>query len=230
MDSAQLKRLAAEAAVKFVQSNMVVGLGTGSTAVYAVRAISRRLQEGSLENVLGIPTSEQTGAAARAGQIPLTTFDNHPRIDLTIDGADEIAPNLDVIKGLGGALLREKIVAAASSRFIIIADQTKLVAQLGIRAPVPVEVIPFARRPVTDYLNGFATRVTIREKEGEIFRTDENNIILDCFFDGGIQDVPALARALREQPGVVEHGLFINRASDAIVATADGIRHLQRTP
>jgi ribose 5-phosphate isomerase A len=207
---------------------MVVGLGTGSTAVHAVRAIGRRLQNGELRGVIGIPTSEQTAIDARQWQIPLTSFDAHPQIDITIDGADEIDPHLDLIKGLGGALLREKIVAAASVRMIIVADETKLVDQLGTRAPVPVEVIPFARQLVTVFLRSLGAETLLRQKDGRVYRTDENNIILDCHFAGGVGDPTALARAIRFQPGVVEHGLFLNCAGDAIVAAADGIHHLRR--
>ena len=138
---AELKRLAAEQAVEHIQSGMIVGLGTGSTAVFAVRRIGALLAEGRLQRIVGIPTSEATAGEARQWGIPLGTLDDHSLIDITIDGADEIDPHLNLIKGLGGALLREKIVAAASRRFIIVADESKRVDQLGTRAPVPVEVI-----------------------------------------------------------------------------------------
>ena len=229
-DITELKRQAAEKAVEFIQSGMVVGLGTGSTAVHAVRAIGRLLQSGALKNIVAIPTSEETAHEAESLQIPLVTFDTHPGIDITIDGADEIALNLDVTKGLGGALLREKIVAASSRRFIIVADHTKRVTQLGSKAPVPVEVIPFAERPVADYLHLLGARVEKRlEKGGERpFITDENNIILDCYLPP-IQNPQQLAAAIRQQPGVVEHGLFLHMATDAILATPGGIEHLTRS-
>ena len=228
-DITELKRQAAEKAVEFIQSGMVVGLGTGSTAVHAVRAIGRLLQSGTLQNIVAIPTSEETAREAQSLQIPLVTFDTHPAIDITIDGADEVAPNLDLIKGLGGALLREKIVAASSQRFIIVADHTKRVTQLGSKAPVPVEVIPFAERPVADYLHLLGARVEKRlEKGGERpFITDENNIILDCYLPP-IQNPQQLAAAIRQQPGVVEHGLFLGMATDVIFATPDGIVSLTR--
>ena len=227
-DMTALKRQAGEKAVEFIQSGMVVGLGTGSTAVHAVRAVGRLLQTGQLQNVVAIPTSEVTAAEAHSLQIPLVTFDTHPVIDITIDGADEADPNLDVIKGLGGALLREKIVAAVSKRFVIVADYSKRVTQLGTQAPVPVEVIPFAERPVRDYLQSLGARVEKRlDGDKRPYRTDENNIILDSYF-GPIADPQQLAAAIRQQPGVVEHGLFLNMATDVILATLDGIEHITR--
>ncbi len=221
-----LKKQAGERAATYVQSGMVVGLGTGSTAVHAVRAIGRMIQNGRLQNILGIPTSEETRREAERLGIPLTAFEQNPIIDLTIDGADEIDPHLDLIKGLGGALLREKIVACASREMIIVSDQRKLVDKLGTRAPVPVEVIPFARQPVTAYLQSLGGRPVLRldrETGSKPVITDENNIILDCWFDGGLDDAVALGQAIRAQPGVVEHGLFFNLATRAIVAAPDGI-------
>ncbi|MBK8904275.1 MAG: ribose-5-phosphate isomerase RpiA [Anaerolineaceae bacterium] len=228
-DVAALKVQAAERAVEFIQSGMVVGLGTGSTAVHAVRAVGRLLQSGQLQNIVAIPTSEATAEEARSLQIPLVSFDTHPVIDITIDGADEADPNLDVIKGLGGALLREKIVAAVSKRFVIVADHSKRVTQLGSRAPVPVEVIPFAERPVCDYLQSLGARVEKRLAEDgkRPYRTDENNIILDCYL-GPIADPYQLAATIRQRPGVVEHGLFLNMVTDVILATPDGLEHLTR--
>jgi ribose 5-phosphate isomerase A len=229
VDIAQLKRQAAEKAVEFIKSGMVVGLGTGSTAVHATRAVGRLLQEGKLQNIVAIPTSDETAREAEALQIPLVTFDTHPIIDITIDGADEADPNLDVIKGLGGALLREKIVAVVSQRFVIVADHTKRVTQLGSKAPVPVEVVPFAERPVTDYLTSLGARVEKRlADDGQRpFRTDENNIILDCYLNP-IANPHELAAAMRQQPGVVEHGLFLGLATDVIFATPNGVEHLKR--
>ncbi len=222
----ELKRQAAEQAAALVQSGMVVGLGTGSTAVHMVRAIGRMLADGRLQDVVGIPTSEATAQEARRCGILLTTFDQHPTIDITIDGADEIAPNLDLIKGLGGALLREKIVAAVSKQMVVVADHSKRVAKLGTRAPVPVEVIPFAQRPVQTYLELLGARVVLRQKEGQVFQTDEGNLILDCHF-AGIDDPAGLGQAIRQQPGVVEHGLFLGMASRAFVATESGVAVLE---
>jgi ribose 5-phosphate isomerase A len=223
----ELKRLAAESAVRQVQSGMVVGLGTGSTAVYAVRQLGRLLAAGRLQNIVAIPTSEATAREAERCAIPLGTLDDHPLVDLTIDGADEIDPQLNLIKGLGGALLREKIVATASRRLIIVADASKQVDRLGRRAPLPVEVIPFARRPAGEYLAALGARVSERLKDGELVITDEGNILLDCTF-GPIADPERLAQAIRAQPGVVEHGLFLGIASQAIIASEEGIVVLDR--
>lgn len=224
---AELKRQAAEQAVTFIEPGMVVGLGTGSTAVYAVRALGRLLANGRLQNIVAIPTSEVTAQQAREHNIPLVTLNSNPIIDLTIDGADEADPNLDLIKGLGGALLREKIVAAVSQRLIIIADHTKQVAQLGSHAPVPVEVIPFAERPVADYLRTLGGQIKKRQNDGIPFITDEGNIILD-FTMRPITNPQQLAQAIRQQPGVVEHGLFLNMATDLILASPTGIEHISR--
>ncbi|HIP72110.1 MAG TPA: ribose-5-phosphate isomerase RpiA, partial [Anaerolineae bacterium] len=162
MDIEALKRLAGEKAVEFVQPGMVIGLGTGSTAVHAVRKIGRMWQAGKLPGIVAIPTSEAIAREAEKFGIPLTTLNEQSEIDITIDGADEIDPNFDLIKGLGGALLREKIVAFASRRMVVVSDYRKQVTQLGTRAPVPVEVIPFAQRPVADYLQTLGARVELR--------------------------------------------------------------------
>jgi ribose 5-phosphate isomerase A len=223
----QLKRQAAETAVESVASGMVVGLGTGSTAAYAIEAIGRRLQDGRLRDIVGVPTSEATARQAKASGIRLTTLDDHPTVDITIDGADEADPNLDLIKGLGGALLREKIVAVASREVIIVGDYTKRVGQLGTQAPVPVEVIPFARRPVQNYLESLGARVELRVQAGRPFVTDEGNHIFDCYF--GLIDNPAeLSQAIRARPGVVEHGLFLNIATQLIIATPTTVERFYR--
>jgi len=221
-DSETLKRMAAERAVEYVQSGMVVGLGTGSTAVFAVRRIGALLAEGTLQRIVGIPTSDATARAAEQAGIPLGTLDDYPAVDVTIDGADEIDPQLNLIKGLGGALLREKIVAAASRRLVIVADESKRVAQLATRAPVPVEVIRFARRPVAGYLASLGARVVERQRDGRPFITDEGNVILDCHF-AGLSNPRQMAQLIRAQPGVVEHGLFLGMATEAVVAGAGGV-------
>jgi ribose 5-phosphate isomerase A len=219
--------MAAERAVEYVQSGMVVGLGTGSTAVFAVRRIGALLAEGTLQRITGIPTSDATAREAERAGIPLGTLDDYPAVDVTIDGADEIDPQLNLIKGLGGALLREKIVAAASRRLVIIADESKRVDQLGARAPVPVEVVPFARRPAADYLTSLGARVIERRRDGQLFITDEDNVILDCHF-AGLTQPQEMARLIRAQPGVVEHGLFLGMATEAVVAGARGVMVLER--
>ena len=223
MDIEALKQVAGEKAVEFVTSGMVIGLGTGSTAVHAVRKIGQLWQEGTLTNIVCIPTSEETAREAKKFDLPLTTFDQHPIIDITIDGADEIDPNFELIKGLGGALLREKIVATSSKRMVVVADERKDVAQLGTRAPVPVEVIPFAERPVGERLTALGARIEKRMNGDTPFITDEQNIILDSYFDGGIADPKQLDTQLLAIPGVVDHGLFLGIATDVILATSEGI-------
>jgi ribose 5-phosphate isomerase A len=219
------KQAAAEAAVTAVQSGMVVGLGTGSTAVHAIRALGRLVQSGQLQEIVTIPTSAASAASAREWQLPLSDLNQHPTVDITIDGADEIDPHLNLIKGLGGALLHEKIVALASRQVIIVGDYTKRVGRLGERAPVPVEVIPFAHVPVMTYLRSLGARVALRQPNDTLFYTDEGNIILDCYFEA-ISDAPALAQALRARSGVVEHGLFLGIATQAIVGGPEGLVYL----
>jgi ribose 5-phosphate isomerase A len=225
----QFKQQAAEAAVEHIESGMIVGLGHGSTAIWAVRHIAHLLQTGKLHNILGIPCSTQIEEEARELGIPLTTLEEHPNIDLTIDGADEINPHLDLIKGGGGALMREKIVAQASKREIIVADESKLVPALGTGWAVPVEVIPFGYSSQAAYLTALGAQVKIRKNaDGNFFKTDQGNLILDCAF-GPIANPAELADKLKQRTGIVEHGLFIGLASEAIIAGKDGIRHIQRS-
>ena len=233
VDSAQLVQLKQKAgwhAVQFVGSGMVVGLGHGSTAVFAVRRIAQLLREGQLERILGVPCSRQVEEEARRLGIPLTTLDEHPAVDLTIDGADEVDPRLDLIKGCGGALLREKIVAQASRREIIAVDESKLSPALGTHGPVPVEVVPFGWRLQATYLESLGGQPTLRlGSDGTPFRTDQGNLILDCQF-GPILDPVHLAARFNERVGIVEHGLFLGLATDVIVATRQGLQHREREP
>jgi ribose 5-phosphate isomerase A len=228
VDIVELKRRAAERAVDFVASGMVVGLGHGSTTIFALRRIAELLHGGELRGVLGIPTSTHVERDARELGIPLTTLDDHSRIDLTIDGADEVDDELNLIKGGGGALLREKIVAQASRRELIVVDQTKLSTTLGIQWPVPVEIVSFGWRSQTAYLESLGAEITLRRSEdGSSFHTDQGNLILDCDF-GAISDPGQLAARLKERAGIVEHGMFLGLASDVIVGTDQGIRHLTK--
>ncbi len=227
VDIVQHKQRAAEYAAQFVTSGMVVGLGHGSTAIFAVRAIAARLATEELKDIVGIPCSRQVEADARALGIPLTTLDEAPVIDVTIDGADEVDPALNLIKGGGGALLREKIVAQASRREIIVVDEGKLVPALGTHWAVPVELVPFGWRSQADYLTALGADVTPRRlSNGELFHTDQGNLILDCRF-GPIAQPEALAARIRARAGIVEHGLCLGIADDVIVAGVTGIRHLQ---
>ena len=224
----ELKRKAAVRAVDFIESDMVIGLGTGSTANYAIKEIGDKIQSGKLQNVVGIPSSERTAILARELNIPLTDLDAHPTIDLTIDGADEVDPDLNVIKGGGGALLREKIVAQASRRIIIIVDESKLSPQLGTKWALPIEVVPFARRTEQIYLESIGGSVTLRVDENKSpFLTNQQNLILDTHF-GQISDPGGLASRLNIRAGIVEHGLFLGLVTDVIVAAQEDIRHLRR--
>ncbi len=226
--SSQLKQQAAERAVEFVKSGMVVGLGHGRTATFAVRRIAQLLHEGQLQDILGVPCSLRIEAEARRLGIPLTTLDEHPVVDLTIDGADEVDPDLNLIKGGGGALLREKIVAQASRREIIVVDESKLSPTLGTRWPVPVEIVPFGWRSQAAYLESLGAQPVLRlNSDGTPFTTDQFNLILDCGF-GPISQPAQLAARLSERAGIVEHGLFLGLATDVIVAGCQGVRHLKR--
>jgi ribose 5-phosphate isomerase A len=228
MDKDTLKQQAAEQAVTFVESSMIVGLGEGSTAIWAVRHIAHRLQAGDLRDILGIPCSVHIEQEARQLGIPLTTLEEHPVIDLTIDGADEVNPDLDLIKGGGGALMREKIVAQASRREIIIVDESKMVPALGTGWAVPIEVIPFGQGSQQHYLESLGASVKIRQnKDGTPFKTDQGNLIMDSNF-GAISNAAELAEKLKRRTGIAEHGLFIRLASDVIVASPGGIKHIQR--
>ncbi len=227
-DLLQYKQQAAEEAITFIQSGMVVGLGHGSTAIFAVRRLAEFLKSGQLKAILGVPCSNLVEQEARQRGIPLTTLEEHPTIDVTIDGADEVDPQLDLIKGAGGALLREKIVAQASRREIIVIDESKMVPKLGTRMPLPVEVVPFGRRIQQEYLQSLGARVEVRmEGDKNFFKTDQGNLILDCAF-GPISQPSALAAQLDARPGIVGHGLFLGLATDVICAGPEGVRHLRR--
>lgn len=224
MDTLELKKLAGYRAVDFVESGMVVGLGTGSTAIWAVRRIAEKLRNGELRQIIGVPTSIVTEQEARSLGIPLATLDEQPAIDITIDGADEVDPALDVIKGGGGALLREKLVAQASRRMLVIVDESKLSAQLGTKFYVPVEVVTFGWESQARFLQTLGAVVKLRVKEGNPFVTDQGNYILDCTF-GPIANATQLAQQLKQRTGIVDSGLFIGLVTDLIVAKADGVEH-----
>jgi ribose 5-phosphate isomerase A len=222
------KKEAGEAAAKLVEDGMVVGLGTGSTATFAVAALGRRVKQDSLR-IVGIPTSERTTEQANAVGIPLTTFAQHTQIDLTIDGADEILSGpLYLIKGHGGALLREKIVAAASKRMVVVADDTKLVKRLGELVAVPVEVVPFGWEVTAQRLRELGGHPAMRlNADQKPFITDGGHYILDCGF-GPIDDPKEIAHHLDHVVGLVEHGLFLKYASEALIAGRDGVRVLKK--
>lgn len=221
----EMKREAGEYAVRFVESGMVVGLGHGSTAIFAIRKIAALFESGALRDIVAVPCSLEVEQDARRLGIPLTSLDVHPRIDVTIDGADEVDPACNVIKGGGGALLREKIVAQATDREIIVVDASKLSQRLGTTWAVPVAVVPFGWRSQMAYLTSLGAGVTVRRgKDGSRFLTDQGNLILDCDF-GPIADLEALDLALSRRAGIVEHGLFLGLVSDVIVAGPEGVEH-----
>jgi ribose 5-phosphate isomerase A len=224
----ELKRRAADAAVEQVRSGMVLGLGSGTTVAYALQRLGELLRAEKIDNVSGVPSSIQTEKQAKKLGIPLTSLDRHPRLDLTIDGADEVDPNLNLIKGGGGALLREKVLAQASRRNILIVDQSKLSPCLGTHWALPVEVILFAVKSIEKYLTSIGASVELRQTPaGDIFHTDQKNVILDANF-GAIENAKALAARLAERAGIVAHGLFLDLADEVIVAEEEGVRHLRR--
>lgn len=218
------KRLAAFAAVELVEDGMVLGLGTGSTAVFAVELLGERVKRGL--KIKGVPTSDSTEKLAKSVGIPIVTLDEFPQLDLDIDGADEVEPTLCLIKGGGGALLREKIVAYASKRVVIIVDEKKLVDKLG-KFHLPIEVVPFSRGLVQETIKKMGASSVVREKNGQVFHTDENNLILDCDF-GLIDDPRALGQQLSLIPGVVEHGLFLDMVERVIIGGDGSVKTLLR--
>ncbi len=221
-----LKELAAAKAVEMVRDGMVLGLGTGSTAGYAIEMLGERLHVGSLRDIAGVPTSRGSEKLAKKAGIPLTTLEQHPVLDLTIDGADEVGPDLVLIKGQGGALLREKIVARASRLEVVVVDRSKLVEVLGTKAPLAVEVIRFGWNTHLDTLRGLGGEPTLRMQGADPYVTDEGNYILDCHFER-IDEPVVLERELNLIPGVVENGLFVGLASLVLVASESGVRELR---
>jgi ribose 5-phosphate isomerase A len=228
-DNTTQKLKAAASAVDLVESGMIVGLGHGSTAELAMRRMVQVMLGGRLENIIGIPCSEHTEKIARELDIPLSTLEEHPEIDVTIDGADEVDPNLDLIKGGGGALLREKLVAQASAREVIVVDGSKCTERLGTRFPLPVEVVDFGLATTRLAIERLGARLVLRgssEPSGP-FRTDQGNLIFDCEL-GPIEDAESLAAELASHAGVVEHGLFLGITSALIVASDAGIEVSER--
>lgn len=238
----EMKKLAGEKAAEYVKDGMIVGLGTGSTVYYTIRKLGELVRSGEL-NIIGIPTSVATEKLAAEHGIMLGTLETYPDIDLTIDGADEIDQNLNLIKGMGGALLREKVIAMVSKREIIIADGTKEVKMLGTKSALPVEVLPFGLTAVMPKLEELCVEAVLRERDGKTFVSDNGNYIIDCKFDAiaesektrfplnanrpAISDPEELESRLNNIPGVVENGLFLNLANMAILGTIDGLRIIE---
>ena len=218
LDLEEQKALSARAAARLVEDGQIIGLGTGTTMAYLIDALAERTRAGL--RFVGVPTSESTERAARAVGFELSSLEKHPTLDLDIDGADEVDPQLDLIKGRGGALLREKIVACAARRFVVVVDESKPVQRLGERSTVPVEVVPFGWTATQRAIEALGAEAVLRGA-GEPFRTDNGNFILDCRF-ANLSDPARLARTVKGLPGVVEHGFFLGLASLVLVGHADG--------
>jgi ribose 5-phosphate isomerase A len=228
-DSETLKRAAAERALEWVESGMRLGLGTGSTVAHFLDVLGERIRAGGLARIVGVPTSVRTEERARELGIPLAELHDVQPLDLTVDGADEVDPDLDLVKGLGGALLREKMVAQASRRLLIMVDDSKRVPRLGTRAPLPVEVTRFGWKAHLPFLHDLGCEPTLRMGgDGTPYVTDNGNHVLDCRFPRGMDDPGAVEDALRARAGVVENGLFLGMATGVVVAGAGGIQVLER--
>lgn len=224
----ELKKSAAEHAVSFLQSGMVIGLGTGSTAYYAIVRIAELIRQNILTGILAIPSSEASAELARSMNIPLTTFKEHARVNITIDGADEVDEKLNLIKGGGGAMLREKILAQASDKLFIVVDESKISNRLGEKWKVPVEVVPFALEAETFFLSSCSKDISLRKNvNGGLFVTDEGNYILDVNF-GVIENPGKTASLLDERAGIAGHGLFVNMAEKVFVASPKGVVTLKK--
>jgi len=225
------KQRAAEAAIQYVRSGTAIGLGTGSTADYFLIALAAALKSGALKDVRGVSTSEQTLRRARELGIPtIELADASGPLDVTVDGADEVADNLDLIKGLGGALLREKIVAQNSARMVVIADAGKRVARLGTKAAVPVEVAPFSHEAQARFLRSLGCDPILRTRPGSgSFVTDNGNVIYDCRFEGGIPNPRELDATLSRRAGIIGSGLFLEMASIALIGADAGVTRLVRS-
>jgi ribose 5-phosphate isomerase A len=216
-----LKQLAGERAVEYVKDGMVVGLGTGSTVYYTIKRLGMMVGEGL--DIIGIPTSISSEKIAQESGIALSTMEEHPKIDVTIDGADEVDPNLNLIKGMGGALFREKIVASASEMEIIVVDPSKMVEILGTKSPLPVEVSSFGWKICHEKLMKFGCDIKLRMKDDAVFVSDNKNYILDCTFEQ-ISDPKELESGINNIPGVIENGLFLNIADVALVGYDEGVK------
>jgi ribose 5-phosphate isomerase A len=223
------KQRAAQAALKYVDSGMVVGLGTGSTADFFIIALAEALKAGRIKEIKAVPTSKQSERRAHELAIPLASLAQCPVCDVTVDGADEVAPHLELIKGLGGALLREKIVAQNSRKLVIIADEGKVVDRLGDKSPLPVEVAQFGYETQEAFLRSLGAEPKLRiGPGGMVFVTDNGNFIYDCHFAGGIKAPREVEASLKRRAGIVESGLFLGMASVAIIGADGGVREMAK--
>ena len=223
-DSTNAKLLVARAAVKLIQSGMTVGLGSGSTATLFIQELGRAIEAGTLNSIVGIPTSQESERLARSVGIAVGDFSSRERCDITVDGADEIDNRLDCIKGLGGALLREKLVAQNSEKLVIIVDHSKRVPKLCTKGPLPIEVTPFGLAAHDRFLRslGATPKLRIVKDSGSPYLTDNGNNIFDCRFDAGLLDARLFALRVQERAGIVEHGLFLSMVSTLLSTTSDG--------
>jgi ribose 5-phosphate isomerase A len=228
------KKQAAQDALQFVHDDMLLGLGTGSTTAFFIEGLGEKLRSGELRGVTGVPTSKETIQLARQAGIPLASLSEifrgagPPYLDLAVDGADEIDPMLNLIKGLGRALLREKVIEMHALRFIVIADESKVVDRLG-RGPLPVEILPFEHEIQVRWLGTLGCRGELwLDSSGSPVVTENGNYLARCWFAGGIPDPYALARTLSDRPGIIEHGLFLDMGNLAVVAGRDGVQMLER--
>jgi ribose 5-phosphate isomerase A len=224
-----LRQQSALRALDEVASGMILGLGSGRTATHFIDSLGKKLQRGELSDIRGVPTSQASATRAQEWGIPLISLAQTSALDLAVDGADEVDQSLNLIKGLGRALLREKIVEIHAKRLIIVVDESKLSPRLGLKCPVPVEIVPFEAEVHLRWLSQLSSRAEFyREADGSVIRTDNGNWMALCWFDGGIPNLVDTAHSLAERPGVVEHGLFLGMAHQVIVAGVDGIRILER--
>lgn len=224
-----LRQQSALRALEEVRNGMTLGLGTGRTATQFIDLLGQKLQSGELKDIRGVPTSEASAARARQWGIPLVSLAQVSELDLAVDGADEVDPSLNLIKGLGCALLREKIVEIHARRLVIVVDESKLSPRLGLKCPVPVEILPFEAEAHLRWLERLGNRAEFyRHADGSMIQTDNGNWMALCWFEGGILDPIETARQLAERPGILEHGLFLNMAHQVIVAGLDGVRILER--
>jgi ribose 5-phosphate isomerase A len=224
-----LKQQAAAHALTYIRSGMSLGLGTGSTTSFFTEMLGESFKSGTLFDIQVVPTSESTREHALRLNIPISNLTEHQNLDIAIDGADEVDPNLNLIKGLGRALLREKIVEIHADQFFVIIDESKLVNKLGSLGPLPVEIVPFEHYAHIRWLNSIGCRAELwLEENGDPVITDNGNYLVRCWFSQGISDPNILARKLADRPGIVEHGLFLGMASRIIVAGSQGVRTMER--
>jgi ribose 5-phosphate isomerase A len=228
MTQDDLKKLSAHKAVDFVEDGMVLGLGTGSTARFVVDRVGELIKTGELDNIIGVPTSQRTREQSDSLGITLSTLDDHPTLDLAIDGADEVDPDLNLVKGRGGALLREKMVEQAAERFIVTVDESKMVEGLGVTGAMPVDVAQYCWKYTASQLGELDCRVELRGGEREPFVTDNGNYILDLFFKEPIADPYAVSDFIHGIAGALEHGLFLDVATTVVVARQDGVEVFHR--